>query len=252
MKLIDLSVLYEENPYAEAFPFTMKFFPHEESAKLMAKKMGVDVSVFPDGWAMSHEEVAGQCHVGTHADSPLHFGPLTNGKPARGIDELPLEWFYSDGVRLDLRHIKPKTNITKQDIIDALAKINYTLKPMDIVLLWTGFDKFIYEPKYLAEQPGMSREATEYILDQGVKVIGIDCYGFDRPFPVQAEEVKKGNMDALFPSHFLGREKEYSHIEKLGHLDELPVSYGFKVAAFPTKVKHGTAGTTRVVAILHD
>ncbi|MGB9846011.1 MAG: cyclase family protein [Desulfotomaculales bacterium] len=252
MRLIDLSVYTEENPYAELFPPSIKLVPHQEEAKMLSAKMGVDVSVFPDGCALSHEDVVGSFHIGTHVDAPLHFGPVIAGQKARGIDQMPLEWFFQDGVRLDLRHVPRKALITKEHILAALAEINYTLKPLDIVLLWTGFDKFIYGPEYLAEQPGMSREATEYLLDQGIKVIGIDCWGFDRPFAVMAEEVKKGNPGALFPGHFIGREKEYCHIEKLGNLEQLPVPFGFKVAAFPQKVRNGTAGAVRVVAILED
>jgi cyclase len=48
----------------------------------------------------------------------------------------------------------------------------------------------------------------------------------------------------------VGRDKEYAHMEKLGNLDALPAAIGFKVACFPVKVKGGTAGQTRVVAIV--
>ena len=43
----------------------------------------------------------------------------------------------------------------------------------------------------------------------------------------------------------------YSHIEKLNNLVKLP-SHGFKVSAFPFKIKNGSAGFVRVVAILND
>jgi len=95
----------------------------------------------------------------------------------------------------------------------------------------------------------MSREATEYILDQGVKVIGIDAYGFDRSFGVQAQEYREGKINELFPGHMVGRDREYVHMEKLGQLDELPTATGFKVACFPTKGKGCTAGMSRIVAI---
>ena len=250
MKLIDLSVFYEDNPCAEKFPVKIERHSHADMAKKLSSVLGLDIADFPDGVLMTHEDVAGQLHVGTHVDAPFHFGPLCEGRPSRTIDQLPIEWFYHDGVRLDLRHVAPKTLITVDDLKGALDKIGYTLKPFDIVLIWTGFDKFIYDPKYLAEQPGMSREGTLWLLDQGIKVIGIDCWGFDLPFPVMVAEVKKGNKGALLAAHLVGREKEYCHIEKLGQLDEIPVPYGFKVAAFPQKVKGGTAGVARVVAIV--
>lgn len=250
MKIIDLSVYLEENEFAEPFPISIKFNKHTDSAVTMAKRLGLEPSAFNDSMALTHEDFSGQYHCGTHVDAPLHFGPIVEGKPAKGIDEVPLDWFYQDGVRLDMRHIGRNELITVKDVQEALNKIEYKLKPMDIVLIWTDFDKLIYTPAYLREQPGMSREATEYILDQGVKVIGVDMYGFDRSFGVQAQLYKDGKIKELFPGHMVGRDKEYVHMEKLGNLDALPGPYGYKIACFPVKGKHATAGMTRVVAIV--
>lgn len=249
MQLYDLSVYTEENPMAEPFPVSIVPHKHEDSAKTMAQRLGLEPSAFNDSMALTHEDFSGQFHCGTHVDAPFHFGPICAGKPARTIDELPLDWFYQDGVRLDLRFVPHNGLIGVEDIKKALAEINYTLKPMDIVLIWTDFDKLIYQPEYLKEQPGMSREATEYILDQGVKVIGIDAYGFDRSFGVQAQDYRDGKVKELFPGHMVGRDREYVHMEKLGQLDELPSATGFKVACFPCKNKGCTAGMTRIVAI---
>ena len=249
MKLFDLSVYTEENPLAEPFPVSIVPHKHTESAETMARRLGLEPSAFNDGMALTHENFSGQFHCGTHVDAPFHFGPLCAGKPARTIDELPLDWFFQDGVRLDLRSVPHNALITVEDIKGALSAIGYTLKPMDIVLLWTDFDKLIYSPEYLKEQPGMSREATEYILDQGVKVIGIDAYGFDRSFGAQAKEFKEGKIKELFPGHMVGRDREYVHMEKLGQLDALPTPTGFKVACFPTKGRGCTAGMSRIVAL---
>jgi len=250
VRLIDLSVYLEENAFAEPFPMTITPHKHADSAIGMAKKLGLEPSDFNDSMSLTHEDFSGQFHCGTHVDAPFHFGPLVEGKPAKTIDEVPLEWFFCDGVRLDMRHIPHNGLITMQDVKDALEKINYKLKPMDIVLIWTNFDKLIYTEAYLREQPGMSREATEYILEQGVKVIGVDMYGFDRSFGFQAQAFKKGEVKELFPGHMVGRDKEYVHIEKMGNLEALPAATGYKVACFPVKARQATAGQTRVVAIL--
>ncbi|MGI6326543.1 MAG: cyclase family protein [Saccharofermentanales bacterium] len=249
MKLIDLSVPLEENAFAEPFPMSIVPHSHTESAKSMAARLGLKPSDFNDSMSLTHEDFSGQFHCGTHVDAPFHFGPIVEGKPAKGIDEVPLDWFFQDGVRLDVRHVGSNELITVADIKQALAEIAYTLKPMDIVLIWTDYDKLIYTEKYLKEQPGMSREATEFILDQGVKVIGIDAYGFDRSFGYQAQAYKRGEIKELFPGHMVGRDREYVHMEKLGNLDQLPTATGYKVACFPVKAKGATAGQTRVVAI---
>ena len=193
MQLIDLSVYLEDNPKAEPFPMELKpFEPHTEAAKFMAERLGLKPTDFNDGMIMTAEDFVGQFHCGTHIDAPIHFGPMTAGKPSRSIDELPMEWFFQDGVRLDMRHIEKKGLITEKDIKDALEAIDYKLKPLDIVLIWTDYDKLRYTDEYLTTQPGMTREGTEYLLDCGVKVIGVDMYGFDRSFGVVAEAFKKG------------------------------------------------------------
>jgi kynurenine formamidase len=243
-------VPWDTNPLAEPFLPSVNFVTHQEGARRLASKLGFSPEQFPDAMALGWEEVNAILHVGTHVDAPLHFGPTVNGKRAKSIDEAPIELFYGDGVVLDVRHVKPLAQITVADLQVALGKIRYKLKPLDIVLIMTGFDKYINEEKYLKEQPGMSREATLWLLEQGIKVIGIDTYGFDRPFGAMAKALKDGESNPLFPAHMVGREKEYYHIEKLGNLDKIPMACNFKVACFPQNVRGGTAGAVRPVALV--
>lgn len=254
MRIYDLSSYWEANPMAEPWELKVEFSSSEEQAEQMANRLGLEVDDFPERMAMSGEHVSGEFlfHIGTHCDAPFHFGPTSEGKAARTIDELPLEDFYGDGVILDMRHKEPKSGITVEDIEKDLRDIKYTIKPGDIVLIMTGYDKYIYTERYLQDQPGMTGEATEWLIDRGVKLMGIDTYTFDRPFGAMVEDVKEGNKAALFPAHFLARKKEYYHIEKLANLDSLPVRHGFKFCAFPIKVKGGTAGSVRAVAMLEE
>ena len=150
MKLIDLSVPLEENAFAEPFPMSIVPHSHTESAKSMAARLGLKPSDFNDSMSLTHEDFSGQFHCGTHVDAPFHFGPIVEGKPAKGIDEVPLDWFFQDGVRLDVRHVGSNELITVADIKQALAEIAYTLKPMDIVLIWTDYDKLII-PKNISK-----------------------------------------------------------------------------------------------------
>ena len=108
--------------------------------------------------ALAVEKVSADvfCHIGTHCDVPIHFGPTSGGKPACTIDELPLDEFYGDGLILDMRHNEARSGITVEDVKKSLADMDYTIKPEDIVLIMTGFDKHIYDEKYLKDQPGMA------------------------------------------------------------------------------------------------
>jgi kynurenine formamidase len=208
---------------------------------------------FPDGQGLALEAVRCDTHAGTHMDAPYHFGPTVNGEAARTIDQVPLEWCFGDGVVLDLRHKGPGESISSDDLRQALGRIGYSLKPLDIVLVMTGAASHAGEPGYLRRQPGMTAEGTAYLLDEGIKVIGVDAYCFDRPWAVMHREyLRTREPEALWPAHLVGRRREYCHLENLANLERIPVAHGFTVACFPIAVKGGGAGWVRAVAIVPE
>ncbi|MCM8797811.1 MAG: cyclase family protein [Candidatus Omnitrophica bacterium] len=211
----------------------------------------VNCKDFPDKIALAWEEIQINTHTGTHLDAPWHFGPYCEGRPSKTIDQIPLEWCYADGVVLDMRYKQPKQPIAVEDLEMACRKINYSIKPRDIVLIMTGVDKFCKERKYLFKYPAINTEALLWLLDKGVKVIGTDAWGFDRPFKDMLKDyLKSKDKKYLWPNHLVGRGREYCHIEKLANLDKIPTPYGFKVACFPINIKNASAGWARVVAIV--
>ena len=152
-----------------------------------------------------------------------------------------------------MRHKPRGSGVTVDDLQKALAKIKYKIKPWDIVMIQTGADKLWGKPEYFEAGCGMTRESTLWLIEQGVRVMGIDAWGWDRPFwAIKEEFTKTGDKSVLWGAHFVGKDKEYSHIEKLANLDKLPKPFGFKVACFPVKLTGGSAGWARVVAILED
>lgn len=251
VRIIDLSATLE-NASFEPWPPEISYYDHREGARLVAKILNIPPASFPEGMALAWETVHAITHTGTHIDAPWHFGPTSEGKPSKTVDQVPLEWCYADGVRLDFTRKKPGETIAVNDVKEALSKIDYKLKPLDIVLMMTGADKYIDEPRYASMHAGPDEAATLWIIDQGVKIIGIDAYTFDRPFKTMEEAFKKGEGDALFPSHFAGRKREYCHIEKLANLDKIPKPYGFKVAVFPVKIAKASGAWARPVAIIEE
>jgi len=186
-------------------------------------------------------------------DAPWHFGPLCQGQTAKTIDQVPLEWCFGPGVILDLRHKQPGEEITPLDLEKALKQIHHTLQPKDIVLLMTGADKHCDQPDYFSAYAGMGREATLWLLDRGIKVIGIDGWGFDRPAGNMLRDyLRTQDSSCLLPAHMVGREREYCHIEKLANLEQVPVSHGFLFCCFPVKIERGSAGWVRAVALVED
>lgn len=206
---------------------------------------------FPDDEFISLEIVTLNSHAGTHMDSPAHFGSKCENKKPKTIDEIPLEWCYGDGVVLDLRYKKKGEFIGVDDIKNALQKISYKVKANDIVLIMTGSDKNWGKKEYFYDAPGMSSDATEFLINNGVKVIGIDSYGFDRPFCYMINDYfKTHNQSYLWPAHVLGRKHEYVHIERMCNLDKIPKPYGFKVCCLPIKIENIGASWVRAIAIL--
>lgn len=264
LRLIDLSLPISPAT-AEPDPPRIEYLDHEEAAhhlaalasQWVAQATGrssapdaVTPAAFRDHLGLANENLALDSHAGTHLDAPWHFGPRSGDRPAKTIDEVPLEWCWGPGVVLDVRHRRAGEVITVGDLQEGLAKISYVLEPGDIVLIMTGADKHFYKKDYFSAHPGMSREATLWLLDQGVRVIGIDAWGFDRPAGAMIQDyLQTGDQASILPAHMVGRDREYCHIEKLTNLDQLPPK-GFWVSCLPIKIEHGSAGWSRCVALV--
>lgn len=252
-QLIDLAVSIVPDAPHEPWKPKVQYQTHEGKGLDWVKAtFGVTEEdlVQSGGKGAAIEEVTAITHAGTHVDAPWHYGPESEGKPAKKVDELPLDWFFSDGVVLDLRHKRPGEKIGAYDLEEALRRINYSLKPLDIVMIMTGCDRHLGSEEYF-EQPGMTRESTLWLVEQGIKVIGIDAYGFDRKFADMAKEFEEtGDGRVIWEAHFAGIEREYCQIEKLANLEEIPRPTEFKVACFPVKVQGASAGWCRPVAFV--
>jgi kynurenine formamidase len=252
MKIFDLNVPTEDSP-SEPLPVRVTHQNHEQSAEFMASFFDATVDDLPEGQGWANDQLDLGVHAGTHVDAPWHYYPTCGGEPARTIDQLPMEWFYGDGVVIDMRH-KPRGGlIDTADLQEALAKIDTTLKPGDIVLIHTGADKLWGEAAYFQAGAGVTAAGTRWLIEQGIRVMGIDTWGWDQPFWAMKERFKEtGDPAVIWEAHRVGIDLEYCQIEKLANLDQLPRPTGFKVACFPVKVTGGSAGWTRVAAIFED
>lgn len=254
LRLIDLSVPLEHAAVSEPMPAEILYVTHEgEGLAQMQQFFGVRTEdlVYSHGRGWAIEEIRATTHTGTHVDAPYHYGATAGGEPAKRIDEVPLEWCFAPGVVLDVRHKQPGEEITIDDLRAALERINSTLKPFDIVLLQTGADKRIDSREYF-RQPGLGRDGTLWLVDQGVKVIGIDAYTLDRPFADMVADYRRtGDGRHIWPAHFAGLTREYCQIEKLANLDQLP-SHGFYVSCLPVKIKSASAGWCRAIALVPE
>jgi len=254
-KIIDLSISIEADLPSDP-PMMIPqitYVDHKTGATQMKDFFpGLEVEQLPKSLGWSLEMVSLTTHSGTHLDAPYHYHPtMDKGKKALTIDEIPLEWCFSDGVLLDFSHLADGEPISKEAIKAELKRIDYEIKPLDIVLVRTGADKFWGKEEYLVKGCGMNRESTLFLLEKGVKITGIDAWSWDRPLPYLAAEFQKTNNAAIiWEAHFAGIEKGYCHMEKLTNLDKIPKPHGFKVSCFPVKIKAASAGWVRAVAMV--
>lgn len=180
-------------------------------------------------------------HVGTHIDARRHVKA-----DAPGPEDIPLEYCFSDGVILDFRSMDYGDAITVVDLKQELNRIGYALKPLDIVLIHTGAGAYQDEPRYLTDHCGMSAEATRWLIDQGIKVMGIDAITFDPPIWSMFEKRK------FWEAHLVMRDHEYYHLENLTNLDQIDRPFGFKLSVFPVKWTNTTAAPVRAVAVIES
>jgi len=256
-RFIDLSINIEPNLPSDPAIMIPKidYVDHTQGSEQMKDFFpGVTKEQLPGGLGWAMEFMTLTTHSGTHLDAPYHYHPtMDRGKPSLTIDEIPLEWCFSDGVVLNFRHKADGERITVKDVEEELKRIKYEIKPLDIVLIQTGADAAWGTPQYLIKGAGMDRESTLYLTEKGVKVAGIDAWSWDRPLPFLAKEFQEtSDPRVIWEAHFAGIEMGYCHMEKLANLSVIGRPYGFMVCCFPIKIKRASAGWVRPVAILDE
>ncbi|RQG87818.1 cyclase family protein [Natrarchaeobius halalkaliphilus] len=257
LEQIDLSLGIVPDSDSEPWQPHVDYWDHEGGAERLAQNLresgygDITADDFPGGSGLAWEEVTAIPHTGTHVDAPWHYGPESEGEPSKTIDELPTDWFCGEAVVLDFTWKDNGAEIQPHEIDEQLATIDHTLSAGEIVLIETGADELWGTSEYLTDFPGMGAKATKHLVDQGVKVIGIDAYGFDKPFETMGERYKETeDTSELWPAHLAGREAEYCQIEKMANFDELPQRTGIHLVTYPIKIENASAGWARPVAFV--
>jgi len=253
VRLVDLSAPIRQSSadLPEVLRTDIEFMDHAQGAAQIEALLGVPARLLREreGWAVETFTRFGT-HNATHVDAPWHYNSRIAGEPAATIDALPLDWFFGPGVVLDMTAKEEGEPIDVPDVEAELERIGHELGERDIVLVHTGRDRFVEEPAYMALGPCVTVGATLWLYERGVRVMGIDAWGWDGPLFVQAQQALERDEPGIFWAAHQA-DIPYSQIERLVNLGELPPT-GFQVACFPLRIEGASAAPARVVGIVPD
>ena len=259
-RFVDLSIYLENDVLSDppSLAPRIEYQKHHDTLPEFMKLLpGTQADDFPEQEAAAAEWVQLSTHSGTHLDAPYHFHSTMDAKsgepkPSTTIDEVPLDWCFRPGVKLDFRHLPDGYVCTAADVEAELQRIGHVLQPMDIVVVNTRAGSRYGNNDYINAGCGMGYEATMYLLERGVRLTGTDAWSWDAPFSYTAEKfAQTGDKSLLWEGHKAGRDIGYCHLEKLHNLEPLPGD-GFTICCFPHKIRGASAGWTRAVAIFQD
>ena len=234
-RIVDLTYAFDANSV---------YWPTAEQFKLETDFEGItDKGYFYSAYRYSAAE-----HGGTHLDSPVHFA-----KGRYTVDQLPLERLMGPAIVIDVTEkcaANPDYLVSVADF-ENWEKRNGKIPAGTIVLLRTGFGKFYPDrKKYLGTEergaeavaklhfPGLDPAAARWITtNRAIKAIGLDTASIDY------------GQSTLFESHRALFEKNVPAFEKVANLEQLPAK-GFAVIALPMKIKGGSGGPLRIIALL--
>jgi kynurenine formamidase len=174
-------------------------------------------------------------HVSTHVDAIWHFNP---NRPDLTIDRVPWQHLITPAAWIDVSDVAPRSHITRDRLDRALEAAEVELRPGMTLLYHTGADGLWDDPlRFVAEYPGLDREASDWLLDQGIVNLGTDAISTDNP------------ADLYYPNHLAHAERLVIHTEMVANITRIPRHSGFWVAFFPLRLVGGTGSPARALAL---
>lgn len=236
-KVIDLSHAYGEETI---------FWPTEDGFRLEKQAEGITEK----GYYYAANKFTTAEHGGTHIDAPIHFAQARHT-----VDQIPLEQLMGKAIVIDVSakcEANPDYQITADDF-SAWEQANGAIPQGAIVLLRTGYGKRWPDRKtYMGTDergaqavaklhfPGLHPDAARWLVEnRSIKAIGLDTPSIDY------------GQSTLFESHRILFEKNIPAFENLANLDQLPLK-GFTIVALPMKIRGGSGGPLRAIAIVPD
>ena len=126
--------------------------------------------------AVNSSKITMGLHCGTHMDAPFHF--FENGVT---VDQVPLDVCVGEALMIDVR------DKLAEGRIDVKHLKPYEAKMRDVrrIVLHTGWYGMWGKPEFFTSHPVFTPEAGQFILECGVRLVGVDFPSVDLPpFPV--------------------------------------------------------------------
>ena len=232
-KVIDLTYNFDEQTI---------YWPTAQPFKWEKESWGQSAG----GWWYTAARYAASEHGGTHVDAPIHFG---EGKAS--MDELPLQRLIGPAIKIDIRKACDQDRDYRLTVADIQAwEKDYGPIPANtIVLVQTGWGQFWPDKKrYLGTDvkgdtanlhfPGIAKEAAEFLANERrANGVGIDTASLDY-----------GQTKDFIAHQVLNGANIYG-LENVAFLERVPPT-GATLIALPMKIKGGTGGPVRIIALL--
>jgi kynurenine formamidase len=232
-KLVDLTYSFDERTI---------FWPGNKPFQWEKETWGVT----PGGYWYASGGFAMSEHGGTHIDAPIHFG-----KNKQTLDEIPIYRLVGPAVVVDVRDAVAKDRDYRLRVEDLKNwEARYGPIPMGaIILLRSGWGRYWPDKsRYLGSDtpgdaatlhfPGFSQEAAEFLVqERKIDGVGIDTASIDH-----------GPSQNFIVHQILNGANVYV-LENVANVDRLPAS-GATIIALPMKIKGGSGGPVRIIALL--
>lgn len=234
--LVDLTYTFDENTI---------YWPTADGFKWKKDAWGPSAG----GYFYASASYGASEHGGTHLDSPLHFA---EGHP--GTDQIPVDKLIAPAIVVDITSEcahNPDYLLTAKDVT-TWETAHSRIAGGSIVLIRTGWGKYWPDSKrYLGTDehgasavaklhfPGISEQAASLLVERKVAGVGIDTASVDYG---QSKDFKTHRM--LYSHDLYG-------LENVANLQQLPAT-GTLLIALPMKIKSGTGGPVRIVAVLPE
>lgn len=231
-KLIDLTHAFDENTI---------YWPTEKPFHWQRGAWGRT----PGGYWYASASFASSEHLGTHIDSPIHFG---EGQAT--TDAVPLRQLVGPAVVIDIARQCAADRDYQLSAADIAAweGAHGRIPAGAIVLIRTGWAAYWRDrARYMGTAasgdvahlhfPGVSPEAARILVARRVDGVGIDTASLDR-----------GQSKDFLAHRILNGAGIYG-LENVADLERLPAT-GATVMALPMKIRNGTGGPVRIIALL--